>query len=324
MFLMQSLLFKDENLCGKSRSLSCDVVGVMQGFSNNMEGDPEYSFLAFTPVTSGSMREETKTFSPNEFDLTLAIKNTTGLEIENKETSRSLVKVNDTADRRWLGLCIKDTNVLCPTKLKHKFNMAMKKCVRTKAATHHVSSFSFSEYSIQEKDKIPCMHFLYRSSSFKDLLISMDFVIGLAHPNYKIQYKLPIQNEEETKACKFYVIPKVSERKLLNSENAYFLVSYADLESRFVNCLPDHVKTGFIFAKAARNAKLCRLPRVLSERVLEPIHVDEFITTYMLKTCLMTGMSQHSPRQWTTLRISSTNQRLMVAHMFYTWCCTIA
>ena len=291
MFLTQSLLFKDENLCGKSRSLSCDVVGVMQGFSTIMEEDPEYSFLAFTPVISGSMREETKTFCPNEFDLTLAIKSTTGLEIENKVTSRSLVKVNDTADRRWLGLCIKNSNVLCPTKLKHKFNMAMKKCVRTKAATHHISSFSFSEYSIQEKDKIPCMHFLYRSSSFKDLLISMDFVIGLAHPNYKIRYELPVQNEDETKACKFYVIPKVSERKLLNSENAYFLVSYADIESRFVNCVPDHVKTGFIFAKAARNAKLCSLPRVLSDRIIEPIHIDEFITTYMLKTCLMIAMT---------------------------------
>ena len=172
--------------------------------------------------------------------------------------------------------------------------MAMKKCVRTKAAAHHVSSFSFSQYSLHEKDKIPCMHFLYQSSLFKDLLISMDFVIGLENSGYKLQYKLPLLSEEETQTCQFYVIPKVSERKLLNSKNAYFLVSYADLESRFVNCLPDHVKTGFIFAKAARNANLCSLPRVLSDRILEPIHIDEFITTYMLKTCLMTACLTHT------------------------------
>ena len=201
-FLMKSLLFEDENLSHKSRSLSSEVVGVMQGFSTAMEEDPEYSFIAFTPVLTGSMRDETKTFSPNEFDLTLAIKNTTGLEIEDKEGWYSLVKVNDTADRRWLGLCIKNNNVLCPKKLKHKFNMAMKKCVRTKAATHHISSFAFSEYSIHEKDKIPCMHFLYRSRSFKDLLISMDFVIGLKHPGYKMKYNLPLKNEEETTMSK--------------------------------------------------------------------------------------------------------------------------
>ena len=69
------------------------------------------------------------------------------------------------------------------------------------------------------------------------------------------------------------------------------MVSYGDLESRWVKSLPDHVKTGFIYAKAARNEKICSLPNALAERALEPIHVDDFITTYMLKTCLMTGMS---------------------------------
>ena len=187
---MQSLLFKDKILSSNSRVLSGDVVEIMQRFSDNMEEDPEYSFLAFTPVINGSMREETKTFVPNEFDLSLAVKKTTGLEIADKEKSYSLVKVNDTADRRWLGLCFEDTNVLCPNKLKRKFNMAMKQCIQTKAASHHASPFYFSRYSLHEKDKIPCMYLLYRSDSFKDLLISIDFVIGLEHPSYKIERKL--------------------------------------------------------------------------------------------------------------------------------------
>ena len=131
-FLKQSLLFRDENFGHESHLMSYDVVELMTGFSAIMEEDEEYSFLAFVPIMSGSMREKTKTFSPNEFDLTLALKNTTGLEIVNKKRSYSLVKVYDTADRRWLSLCIKDTNILCPTKLKRKFQYGNEKVCQDK------------------------------------------------------------------------------------------------------------------------------------------------------------------------------------------------
>ena len=160
------------------------------------------------------------------------------------------------------------------------------------------------------------MHLLYRSSSFKDLLISMDFVIGLDHPNYEMADGLRIQNKEER--YNFYVIPKVSERKVLNSENAYFLVSYADLESRFITRLPSKIRKGFIFAKAARNAQFCSLPRALSERVLESIHVDEFITTYMLKTCLMIAMDTDSEYDLSSLHdILNTSSAYECAYVLY-------
>ena len=163
-------------------------------------------------------------------------------------------------------MCFKDTNVLNPKELKSKFNMAMKKCVKTRSASHHVPPFSLSQYYIHEKDKVPCMHLLYRGSTtddpFKDLLIFLDFVIGLQHPRYKTEHDLPLANGKEGEGCTFYVIPKVSERKSINSQNAFFLVSYSDLESRFVNGLPDRIRTGFILPKLQEMLSFAAFPRI--------------------------------------------------------------
>ena len=87
LFLKQSLLFKDERLRVYSHKLFQNIEGVLEDFSDIMKHDPKYSFLAFTPVISGSMREQTKTFCPNEFDSTLVLKHIRGLEIESKENS---------------------------------------------------------------------------------------------------------------------------------------------------------------------------------------------------------------------------------------------
>ena len=132
-------------------------------------------------------------------------------------------------------------------------------------------------------------------------------------PNYKLKHELQLQaQEEEQERCEFYLIPKVSQRKEITSKTAYFLVSYSDVEAQFVNGLSRNIKNGFIYAKASRNAKLCSLPSELAARVLEPLCVEDYVTTYMLKTCLMFAMSSTDLRD--LLEYGSSYQ---CAHLLY-------
>ena len=258
-----------------------------------MSQNKNYAFLQFTPMQSGSIREKTKTFTPNEGDITCVVDDTTGLKILDETKSQSTIKVNrKVANRGWVELCL-DNFILCPKLLSAFFTRVLKE-IMNKRSSILLKHFAFSVHSLQKKDKISCFHFLFRNDVVKDLVISVDFVLAIPHPEYKLEHELPLQAQgEEKETCKFYLIPKVSQRKEVTSKNAYFLVSYSDLESRFVNGLSQNIKNGFIYAKAARNASLCSLPSELAAKVLEPLCVEDYVTTYMLKTCLMFAMSDN-------------------------------
>ena len=131
---------------------------------------------------------------------------------------------------------------------------------------------------------------LYRDDILKDLMVCIDFVFSIKSSK---EYKLPkeVQESLNVKEPSFSVIPKTSLRKDKTSDNAHFLVSYSDLEAQFVIDLPGNIRKGFVFAKAARHSKLFKMPDAISSRIMEPICTEEFVTTYMLKTCLMHAMS---------------------------------
>ena len=261
-----------------------------------MSQNKSYAFLQFTPMQSGSIREKTKTFTPNEGDITCVVDDATGLEILDGKKSQSTIKVNSKiANRGWVELCL-DNFILCPKLLSAFFTRVLKE-IMNKRSSVLPKHFAFSVHSLQKKDKISCFHFLFRNDVIKDLVISVDFVLAIPHPEYKLEHELPLQAQgEEKETCKFYLIPKASQRKELTCKNAYFLVSYSDLETQFVNGLSQEIKNGYIYAKAARNASLCSLPSELAAKVLEPLCVEDYITTYMLKTVLMFVMSDKSMR----------------------------
>ena len=164
-FLQQSLLFEDEIYGEASHKLFESLLEDMTEFSTIIEQDPEFSFLAFTPRKSGSMREQTKTFAPNEFDLNFALKNTNGLRIIDQQNSQSAVQVDDTADKRWKALCIENSDILCPKKLKSKFMKAMIVCCGIAASEHDhpehteeqtnkaVSKLGFPGHTEEQTDK---------------------------------------------------------------------------------------------------------------------------------------------------------------------------
>ena len=136
---------------------------------------------------------------------------------------------------------------------------------------------------------------LYRDQVLKDLMGGIDFVFAIPHSNYKL--KTELRESLNVEESYFSVIPKTSLRKEITSRHAKFLVSYSDVEVRFVINLPDNIRKGFIFAKAARHSKLFDMPDEISSRLLEPICIEDFITTYMIKTCLMHAMSHTRMRE---------------------------
>ena len=286
-FLEQSVLYKDSTLWSPTVELFDSLIAIMNEFSRTISSSAKYSFLAFNAEKSGSLREGTKTFVPNEADITCVAQDTTGLKINDSLSSQSSIQVLEThAHKNWLRVC-RSENILCPQKLEVEFCDAMEYAFEN---THIPSPFSAGKFSLQRKDKISCFRLLYRNDVIKDVVVSVDFVFAFPHPKYTLSKR---ERELAVDDAVFYLIPKVSLRKTTSPENAHFLVSYSDIESKFILNLPDTIRVGYIYAKAARSPKLFTLPNHIACRLLEPFCIEEIVTTYMLKTCLMNELTSH-------------------------------
>ena len=281
-FLTKSDLQEDKSLWIASMNLFDSLIVIMDNFSKTISRSKQYSFLEFKAKKCGSLREGTKTFVPNEADITCIATHTEGLEIIDTESSQSWIRViKSEANANWSRLCI-EQDILSPQKLEVEFCDAMEYAFEN---THINPPFSASKFSIQRKDKISCFRLLYRSDIIKDVVVSVDFVFAIPHPTY--QFSDQNKYELGVESSLFYLIPKISLRKAMTAKDAQFLVSYSDIESTFIIGLPENFRIGYIYAKAARSPKLYTLPTELESRIREPICVEELITTYMLKTCLM-------------------------------------
>ena len=71
--------------------------------------------------------------------------------------------------------------------------------------------------------------------------------------------------------------------------DTHFHVSHSSTEQAVISALPPNVKHGLMLAKAARIAHIARPAEDLASHygLQEDIHVDDFITSYMLKTSLL-------------------------------------
>ena len=102
------------------------------------------------------------------------------------------------------------------------------------------------------------------------------------------------------KPCKAFFIPKMS-RHDEACPHTLFHVSHSSTEQAVISALPLNVKNGLMLAKAARIASIAR-PTCAEDLtshygLLDDIHVDDFITSYLLKTCLMKLLPRHSQTQ---------------------------
>ena len=91
------------------------------------------------------------------------------------------------------------------------------------------------------------------------------------------------------------LIPKISRHDEAH-QSIHFHVSHSSTEQAVIAALPLNIKHGLILAKAVRIASIARPAEDLTSHygLQEDIHVDDFITSYLLKTCLMKLLPRHS------------------------------
>ena len=190
-FFIESLMFEDNALSLRSSQMIALLHKSMTEFSNTMAKNPKYAYLEYQPVISGSLREKTKTFVPCEADITCAAIHTHGLEIMNNEDSQTAIKVkpeiarNKDLDRNnFSNLCI-ENNVLCPKRLQSEFCDAMQYAFEN-TDPELIGPFFLGPFSLKRKDKISCFYMLYRDRILRDLMVCIDFVFSIKHPEYKL------------------------------------------------------------------------------------------------------------------------------------------
>ena len=114
--------------------------------------------------------------------------------------------------------------------------------------------------SLLHKDKISCIHMLWRSDLFKDIDILIDVVVCF-------------KNEKIVKAlrnCTDLSLDRIKD-------------SHHSKEHQLMRSLPVHTRNGFILAKAVRIASIAQPYNIESFGLEEAVNVDDVITSFILK-----------------------------------------
>ena len=187
----------------------------------------EYGFKC---QLSGSFAENTKCFAPDEFDFIFHCQNVIN---ENKYFSITQ-KVYASIDSiiRFENLNANDSEKLQIVSLLHK-------------------------------DKISCIHVLWKGDQLKDLNILIDVVVCFDGT---------------------YIVK--SPRNINVRSRDRITVSHHTEEHEMMRSLPIHIKNGFILAKAVRIASISQPDNLESFGLEEAVNVDDVITSFILKACL--------------------------------------
>ena len=89
-----------------------------------------------------------------------------------------------------------------------------------------------------------------------------------------------------------YILVCKSYRHVSKGDADTLRLSTAHLEAEFINTLPIDIKRGFILSKAVRITSIAKPAEHLSTFCLaEDVHIDDIISSHMLKSCLITLVS---------------------------------
>ena len=123
----------------------------------------------------------------------------------------------------------------------------------------------------------------YNGKSFKNLNIDIDLV-----PAFEISYQeLEATHHEIRQECTYTQILAVPKEAKAMGED--LRLSFSLHERDVLKSLPMYVKNGYCLAKAVRHIEVCPWVKVSGMKF---VSVDEHVTTYMLKTCLLHVMKE--------------------------------
>ena len=115
------------------------------------------------------------------------------------------------------------------------------------------------------------------------MVISVDLAIGMK-TKHEFKKALPLG----VKPTMFYRVIKATRHDIdVPRSKTLCPVSYSNAEHSILKRAPAEIRNGFILAKACRISGIALLDDLTSYGLLEEINVDDFITTYMLKTCFI-------------------------------------
>ena len=149
------------------------------------------------------------------------------------------------------------------------------------------------------QDKISRLRLVWNGEFFQSLNVYVDLVPAfesdLSELDDKSDDNLAKPPPLGVECRKMLLIPKISRHDEADHITS-FHNSHSSTELAVIAALPLNVKHGLILAKAARIASIARPAEDLTSHygLQEDIHVDDFITSYLLKTCLMKLLPRHS------------------------------
>ena len=147
---------------------------------SNVIADTDHSsHMAFVPILSGSMREGTKCYAPNEVDMICRFINTDGLIIAGGFHVKE-IRCNNTKGWRDLRSLGEFTD---PRKVAKAFygyvEYALAIIVSRK---EHFGSLQLSKFSMQILNKISCLRLLWHGEVFTNMIVNVDLVPAFACP----------------------------------------------------------------------------------------------------------------------------------------------
>ena len=266
--------FKDVTEC---------ALKIANGISQAFRNKSKLAFLEFEPIISGSMLEKTKCFYPNEVDIVCLFIHTESLQVREKDP---FVTLEETKETDWTSVCCAFKVVQAPMVLRTflKGIQSVLLAGLIKQLTAEMPHLQINKYPLRFEDKIPRLVFRYNKHPFNNLQVSVDLAPVFKCPDYTLEEPLPLQT-----SCNEYMALVKCSRHIYNSLDDAFLLSvtFSEGEHDIMHRLPEHVRGGYVTAKAMRLASICE-PGLNQQElgIIEPIDIQSFISSYVLKTCL--------------------------------------
>ena len=244
----------------------------------------KYELMQFEPQLSGSIRERTKCYFPDECDVLCRFLHSGILE-HNYDPIRHAVSFSAKNNSYWDKLSNAYGQLITP-RLNRAFYSAVDFVIQVGDFDYYAEEdgciLSLNKYSLHYEDKISRLVAHYNSPNFNELPVSIDLVPAIDCPDYQPPTPLPLG----LRCSKYFALAKAS-RFDYSSISRSFPITYSSAEASLIGNVASHIKEGYITAKGLRLASIC-LPdvRLRDLGVSANIDIEKYITSYRLKNAL--------------------------------------
>ena len=277
----------------ESEEIELAVMQMLLALANRMKMKNWYPQFAFSPDLSGSVKEQTKCYRPNEFDVICRMQNVeTCTTVLTQRTTSGDVRCSDTSGM-FKGYL--EHGCIHAGKFMSGFYNACDHILKYFVQSKQLAKFDrlhLIKCPVLLRDKISCVQALWKGTHFKEMMIYIDIVpavyMNANHPTHRLPFGVMSEN--------YYLVAKTSRH--LSKRYDRFTLSYHDVELRILNAAPAECKEGYIVAKALRIATICCPRNEIKLGLQESIKCDDnLITSYILKNCLFSVLVRETMEQ---------------------------